>query len=287
VVTHNTLVCAMLASSYPESKILITTPNRRLLHQNREEISKFLGYPVGILGDQERDIGHRVIVTTIQSLASRIEANDAEVFALLTNVDVWVCDESHGAAADSYRVLGRYLPNTHLRFGVTATWIREDGCELVMEGVLGDVQYEYTYEQAFDDGFLTPIRLWFREFHHDVTRGKRKPHYAAHYKKQIVENEGRNLQIAMDAAQLIDLKLTPCLVLVRYIEHGTRLAELLGCPFINGEQRTKEVDAVLQLLAGDALLVPLGDEVRSVGDHAAHLVTQADRSVGLVGQRIR
>lgn len=276
-----TLNAAMLAAAYPDTTVIITTPNKRLLKQNREEVSKFLGVEVGILGDKERELNHRIIVATIQSIASRIEANDQEVFNLLTKTGVWICDECHGAAADSYRLLSRYLPNAHTRFGLTATWVREDGCELIMEGILGDVVYEYSYDEAFAEGYLTPIRVWLREFDHLKLQGqKRKPAYGESYKHRISENDLRNLQVMLDAAALVDTGLTPCLVMVRYIPHGQLLANYLGCPFINGDHSTKDVDKVLDdFMAGKHLII-VASSILNVGVNLKPLRSAINAAAG-------
>lgn len=242
--TGKTLSAAMLAAAYQDQPILITVPNINLLDQNRSELTKFMGEEIGILGDGDRNLAPRVVVSTIQSLASRISKGDKEVLKFLTTVTIWISDESHGAAADSYRALSKALVNAYNRFGLTATWIRTDGCEAVMEGVLGDVLYEYSYEAAFKDGYLTPIRVWDRSYAHPTMRNpnQARPDYATVYKNRVVNNIGRNLQIALDAAALKDSGLTPCLVLVNQLDQGEHLSELLNAPFINGESKTvKEV----------------------------------------------
>ena len=260
-----TPICSMLASSYPNSKVLCTTPNKRLLHQNRTEMAKFLGYPVGILGDSEKDLSSHVVVATIQSLVSRCAAKDQEVLDFLSEVEVWICDESHGAAADSYKELSKHLPKAHNRYGLTATWIREDGCELVMEGVLGDVIYTYTYEKAFDDKFLTPIRVWLRPFKYPNIVREKRPNYASWYKKYIVENDERNLQIALDAVSFAENNMGPCLVMVKQIEHGKRLAEMIDCPFINGQNETKTVDKVLEEFMSGKYKIIVASNILNVG----------------------
>lgn len=237
-----TLLCAMLASSYPDEPILVTTPNLRLLNQNRDEIEAFLGEPVGILGDSERVIGPRVVVATIQSLQSRIADGDAEVLAWLERVSVWICDECHGAASDSYRVLSAALPNAHRRMGLTATWRREDGTQKIMEGVLSSkIVFTYTYEDGVKDGIVVPIHVWLRKFRHKAVKLKRKPPFTAFYTTSVADNFARNLQVVLDTAELLDLGLAPCLVMVKRKDHGKLLARWLQCPYIDGADSTLKV----------------------------------------------
>lgn len=263
--TGKCLVSCMLASSYPDNTVLITVPNKGLLKQNHRESEKFLNTRVGILGDKEFDLDHSVVVATIQSLVARIESKDKQVMDLLTRVDVWISDESHGAAAESYRILSANLPNAHNRYGLTATWMREDGCELVMEGVLGSSVYKYTYEQAFKDGFLTPPRIWLKEFEVPLARDGKRPTFLSWYKKRITNFGPRNIQILLDASTLVDEGLTPAIVLVNHIDHGNILAKALGVPFINGDNSTKEVDKILEDLCNGTHKIIVASGILNVG----------------------
>jgi superfamily II DNA or RNA helicase len=279
--TGKTLLAAMLASSYSKSKILVTTPNKRLLHQNRNEMSGFLGKSVGILGDSEKDLSTNILVATIQSLVSRINNEDKEVIEWIKDCSVWICDESHGAAADSYKDLSKQLENCSIRFGVTATWLREDGCELVMEGVLGNVLYEYTYDEAFNDGYLTPIRVWMRHvFHENARRFARKPQYTNYYSENIVNNTSRNLQICLDASSLIDAKMTPLLVLVTRKDHGKILANMLNCEFVNGEDTTKKVDKILVDFMAGKFPVLVASNILNVGVNLKELRAAINAAAG-------
>lgn len=279
--TGKTLLCAMLASSYGKNKILVTTPNKRLLHQNRSEMANFLGKSVGILGDSEKDLSHNVLVATIQSLVSRVSNNDKDVINWLKDCSVWICDECHGAAADSYRDLSKTLENCSIRFGVTATWLREDGCELIMEGVLGNVLYEYTYDEAFNDGYLTPIRVWMKPvFYEQARRLPRKPQYTTYYSDNIVNNTNRNLQICLDASSLIDAGMTPLLVLVTRKEHGKILANMLGCEFVNGEDTTKKVDKILAEFMEGKFPVLVASNILNVGVNLKQLRAAINAAAG-------
>lgn len=256
-----TILAAMLASSYPGETVLVTTPNLRLLNQNRAEIEAYLGEPVGILGDQQQDLAPRVVVATIQSLQSRIAAEDPEVLAWLLTVTTWLCDECHGASSDSYRLLSAALPNAHRRQGFTATWRREDGCQLVLSAVLSErVVYQFSYEDGVADGILAPIRVWLRPFKHHVgkikpVKGQKRITYADFYTKHLANNFARNLQIIGDVCALVDAGMDPCLVMVTRKDHGKYLAKMLGCPYLDGAdssvkvgkkgEKVSKVDAVL------------------------------------------
>lgn len=279
--TGKSLLCGMLASSYPDSKVLVTVPNKRLLHQSRESLQESLQESIGMLGDSEQDLNARVVVATIQSLVSHIKANNFATLTFLNAVGVWICDECHGAAADSYRDLSRVLNQTHLRYGVTATWMREDGTQLVMESVLSPlVAYEYTYETAFRDRVLTPIQVVFRPFAHQLPPKKSKPPYAKLYTEQVVENTLRNLGICLDAAACLDAGIAPAIVLVSRIAHGKKLASYLGCHFVNGEQESKAVDAQLEAIASGQAPLTVASGILNVGVDLPNLAAAINAAGG-------
>lgn len=236
--TGKTLVCAMLAMAWPDQTILVTVPNLNLLNQSHAELGIMTGLEIGILGDDQCNL-RRVTVATIQSLISR--QSEPMIKAFLKSTTVWVADECHGVAADSYIDLSKLLVNCYNRIGVTATWMREDGKELLMEGVIGPVVYNYTIDKAMSDGYLTPVDIILRHVKHTPITILPKPKYKQVYKQCITENDTRSqLIIAQDVADLVAAGKTPCLVIVDEIEHGKRLASLLGAPFISGQEKSRD-----------------------------------------------
>ena len=262
--TGKTLLCSMLVSSYPDQNILVTVPNLNLLNQSKEEMETILGFPVGILGDNECDI-KRVTVATIQSLVSK--SHEPFIAAFLKSAGVWISDECHGTAADSYLDLSKLLVNCDVRFGVTATWMREDGKEMIMGGVLGDVLYEYTLQQAMSDGFLTPVSIILRHINHIVKPSSKKPTYKQVYKEAITMNDIRSgMYVAQDVSNLVDAGMTPCLVIVDEIEHGNRLSKILGAPFISGKETNRQKrKQMLDDFANGRFPVLVGSSVMNVG----------------------
>ncbi len=258
--TGKSMLAAMLASA-ADGVVLVTTPNRRLLRQQHKDLKRDLGTPVGILGDKEQDLEPRVVVATIQSLSSRIESQDLVVLGWLSKVTTWICDEAHGAAAASYQNLSRVLINCHERYAVTATWMREDGTQPVMEAVLSErVVYEYSIGQGIADGYLSPVEVVLREHKHPGPYTRAKPNFISYYTEAIVENQARNLGIALDAATLVDEGQTPAIVFTKRKEHAKKLAKLLACPYVDGDAETDDVDAqLLALMNGEfPLLVASG-----------------------------
>lgn len=271
---------AMIASSFPKARVLVTVPKIRLLNQNKKSLERMLGEPVGVLGDSQRELGCRVVVATIQSLASRIADTDYEVLSMLEAMDVWICDEGHGAAADSFRTLSAVLTNCHIRYALTATWLREDGCQLIMEAVLGKAVFEYSVAEGIADGSLSEIRVLMRAMPFPGVSKIERLRYDKAYSVLIVDNPLRNLRVLLDVADYVDNGLTPCLLMVTRVEHGRKLAKILGAPFVEGENETEDVDdTILKFMAGE-FPVLVASSILDVGVDMPKLTSAVNAAAG-------
>lgn len=263
------LISAALVKAYAGKKVLVTVPSLRLMRQTREDIAAALGETVGVYGDGQSDLGRRVVVATIQSVGSGLKRKAKDLVARLKDVDVWVCDEAHGAAAETYEALGKALVSAVHRFGLSGTWLREDGKELVMEGVLGPAVYEYDYRRAFEEKYLArPVVLWQEV--PDNTRWASNS-YAGAYNEQFVYNLGRHLKVAADVSELRAAKFKSVLVLVDRIEQGHRLAQVLEAPFVNGESDQDLLEKRLLDLDSGKLPVLIASGILNVGVNLPNL----------------
>ena len=108
----------------------------------------------------------------------------------------------------------------------------------------------------------------------------RSRNFASFYKHNIVENRMRNLQVLLDAAELVDAGLTPALVMVRIKDHGKALAKLLGAPFVDGDKSSKKTDQILtEFLRGD-FPVLVASSVLNVGVDTDKLVSAVNAASG-------
>lgn len=136
-----------LCRIYPTLNIVVTTNMVSVVNQLYKDISQDCPGEVGILtGNKDTAAGHRIIVSTINSL-DKIPP---------TKVHLLLVDEAHclGAEAYSRRVASFCFAR---RFGFTATPIRNDGTELVMESLVGPVIARTSYQESVDQGIVTPV----------------------------------------------------------------------------------------------------------------------------------
>jgi len=108
---------------------------------------------------------------------------------------------------------------------------REDGKKLLLNGLLGDVIYNYDAEQLQEDEFGAETDIIFASV--GKSKVRKDLHWKSAYKKLIVNNEERNQKIC----EILNLEMEKgnnAVVLYRQIKHGEVLEKIiketcLGC----------------------------------------------------------
>lgn len=221
------LVIAMLARALNHGIGLITVPSKYLLHQTKADIEELTQgkLQLGIYGDGECDL-KQITIATMQSLYSGIQSR-GEILAWMAEVDWWVADETHGAAAESWQDVSLNLPKAMVRYGLTATCRREDNAELLIEGAIGPLVYRETALKLIEEGVLVTPEVeihWFDPGQLNVGPGAK---YNTVYKAAVSENEARNDRILGQCWRAVNDGMCPALVIVDEKAHGKTLAKLL------------------------------------------------------------
>jgi len=145
---------------------------------------------IGIIGGGRKDIGNKITIGMIQTLAKSIE--------LLTSISqefgLVILDECHHLPASTFLKVINYLPAYYL-YGLTATPYRRDKLESVMFATIGRPNSIIKREEVKKEkGIITPLV---------ITRRIRGPIYEGndyHYiiKELLIPNELRSDTIAVD-----------------------------------------------------------------------------------------
>lgn len=215
-------------------KTLIITPNKEITKMMREVMVKFFGSgSVDVLNTKSVKIKKAISIVNIQALI-KIDPS------VLKGVDAVFIDEFHHSAATTYQEVNeKHLKDVYYRIGLTATNFRNDGSDLALQGVLSEVLYEYSVQQAIKDGFL--VKPTFEIIENKIRI--QETQYQKVYRAGIVENRERNKIIAEIAEEVKNEK---TIILVQYKEHGDMLKELIpGAEFIHGEEKD---DARIQMM---------------------------------------
>lgn len=143
-----------------------------------------------------------------------------------------VVHNCHHAASRSIWKIGNHLTNTKYRLGLSATIRRDDGNDLMVHAIIGDIFHNVSSETLIKQGWLvkptvTFIKNYMPKEQIAITEQKCKvglinevPNYANFYNGFISENQWRNNVIKSLVDKHSDKKI---LILTKLIEHGKAL----------------------------------------------------------------
>lgn len=135
-------------------KTVIMAPSVSIARQLFDEIEHHFGKKkVGLYGDGKKDFKKQIVVGIGASL-TRIE-KDSPTWEELSKAQVFIADESHQTPAKTLAdVCFGLLENAPYRFFFSGTQIRNDGLDLVLEGITGPIVYRMTVQEGVDKGWL-------------------------------------------------------------------------------------------------------------------------------------
>lgn len=275
------LVIAMLALSMQKHIGVITVPSQYLLHQTKADIEELTKgkLQLGIYGDGECDL-RPITIATMQSLYSGIQSR-GEILAWLAECDWWIADETHGAAADSWQEVSTCLSKAMVRYGLTATCRREDGAELLIEGVIGPLVYQEEAVTLIKEGILAVPEIEIHHFDPGTVGGT----YPQVYKAAVSENEDRNNRILGQVRRAIGDGLTPILVIVDEKKHGKTLEKVfkddgLVTESIDGDDPHKRRATAVQKLVNGTYKVLVASGIFNTGINIPPIQTVLNAAAG-------
>jgi len=209
---------------------LFVTPDSGLRTQTLKVFKWMFGRDVV---DTEPSSGKPIIVSNIQALA-RKEVRDLERFKML------YIDEFHHSASSSYLKLSWMTAMAYYRYGLTGTFVRPDGNDMIMWGVLDKVTYKKTASELIKDGWLVQPHITIYRYQ---VKGWSRLNYRDAYDR-MTNDRGFNDLIATIANRKIDEK-KQTIILVRRKEHGALLASMIPrAVYISGSDKVTYRDQV-------------------------------------------
>lgn len=210
--------------------------------------------------------GARNVSTEIESRAPIVVTNIHQIDSYLPRVDkkkvkhapkkdpkalarfgMMLVDEFHHAASDRYLDLNRLASNAYWRYGLTGTYVRPDGRDMIMHGVLSNVLMRKTTSDLIAAGWLVPATVIMHRYRF---KGFSRFNYKEAYKQATVSMEFNNFVAARIRDNVRDHG-RQTLVLVRLKEHGNLLKDLLAgdAMYVDGDDSTEKREAVKRMFA--------------------------------------
>lgn len=243
-----TVLIAGLISCFPsDSRILFLVHTIDLVNQTINEFKRFGFSSVSKIGDGEKDWSGKIIVSSIQTFAKFNPEDFCDRF------DAVFVDEAHHVSGlpdekkpqggTYYKVLSNLL--TPIRFGITATLSSNNESMMCLEGLIGPVIDELTFEEATDMEILAVPKVQLIKVNHfssyEVSR------YADIYDLAIVNNRARNRQIISAIKKLNAQGLTTVTYVQRkdHIDNLMQMGKQLNVELFEVQGKTKSNERML------------------------------------------
>lgn len=216
------------------------TQSKDLLEQTATVYEELLGQEIGRICGNKFSIKPITIATTL-TVFKAWERQDAKWDKLNTyfkEVGLMFVDEGHGLGADTIFKVAE-LTDAYYSYALTATPDREDGKKIFIEAGTGPEVELIAESVLVEGGYVLPVEVELCPVQHFKSRKKR---YNKLYETEIIDHWERNRKIVK---AIRDHAGKQVLVLVKEIDHGKKLAEVLNVPFIHGSSKQAERKAVI------------------------------------------
>lgn len=277
------LMAAMIVAQFGKKSIIFVI-GRDLLYQTQGFFSQIFKQEIGFVGDgicKIHDITVASIWTCSQALGLKKIKRDSEfeegeeknldpqkyqdIREMLKNAKLVIFDECHMAACSSIQEIVKVL-NVEYLYGLSASPIRDDGADLLIEGVLGKKIVDLSASTLIDQGYLVQPTIKFIKVppYHE----KLKKNYQTIYKNYVVQNDVRNSLVVTGAQRLVEQNYQT-LVLFNNVAHGEILYEQLKqkipCILLSGKDSSDTRKAAREKLESGKVSCILASRIYDIG----------------------
>lgn len=226
------LLMAMITAA-KKVPTLVVTPDKGLRDQFYETAVKTIGK--GVIGKSINE-QPEICITNFQALA-RAELRFFQKYQML------LIDEFHHAASKTYQDINKNCINAYFRYGFTGTFLRTDGMDLVMHGVLSNVIFKKTTSELIEEGFLVRPTITFYQF---GLKGAPRDFFGAY--NFIVEDVRFNQMVGAIASEKANKEDKQTLVLVKRKSHGELLQSLVtNSVYVSGDDPVEKREHLKKL----------------------------------------
>lgn len=253
--------CKLIASLGVKPFVFYVT-SIDLLLQAKDEMEKFIvdfsgkAIEVGAIGGgyyDIKDINVVMVQTAIRALGQKYKRADEDDKAVKDSKEVkshyldiknlimsakgMIADEVQHWAAETCQIISDYSVNAYYKYGFSATPWRDMGDDILIDACFGRQIADISASKLIKMDYLVKPNIYFVPIKN--MRGIKKPTYNDVYDTAIVQNGLRNQWIT-NIANNFKEKDKKILILVRKIDHGNILSQMLGCEFIHGSSPKKK-----------------------------------------------
>lgn len=234
-------------------KTLIVAPLSAIAEQLHEELTQLLGAKyVGFFGGNKKESKKKIVVGTFQAL-TRVDETSPH-FAPLSQTELLIVDESHQTPSTTLEsVCMNLVKNAPYRYFFSATQLRTDGADKLLEGIIGPIVYEIALPELVEKGVLAkPI---FKMIEVPLGSANSSADPKEETRNQLYLNP-HVLKNAADIANKAVLQAKrPTLILVEEFAQYEAIQPLLKVPHLFASSKTDAMEAVDKFNKGEVMLL--------------------------------
>ncbi len=254
-----TILSALITAKLSVPTIFYTY-SKDLLEQTAVVYEELFQQEIGRVGGNRFTI-KPITIASIQTVYSCWEKQDHrwnKLSSYLNDVQCMFIDEGHMLGAETIFKVAE-ITNSYYSYALTATPFREDGKEIFIEAGTGPAVELVSEQELVEEGYVLPVEVEVYPVQHFMSRKKR---YHNLYEAEIIDHWERNRKIIRAVRSHQGKQI---IILVKEIEHGKKLMEVLDVPFIHGSTSAKERKAVLDSFKNRELDIIIASSILKQG----------------------
>lgn len=309
-----TVIATKLIATLKVKPFIYFVLSKDLMRQAHETLTAFLNCEIGEIGDGKceiRDINVCMVQTAVMCLHKGdkefdvkdykfdtedmwdedeffVESNAERIRDLISTCKGFYFDEVHHAAASTCREVIFSADEAYYKFGGSATPVREDGEDMVIQALFGSRIVDISASYLTDRGELVPAHIFYT-YVESTNVGDTKS-YREVYGKVVTDND-EFCETVADIVNFLNANDILCLVLVQYKKHGEKMKKLIpGSEFLSGKDTSKKRKHVIDEMRGRRLktlvATTLADEGLDIKPLQAVFMMSGGASVTRIPQRV-
>jgi superfamily II DNA or RNA helicase len=277
-----TLAAALITAKFNKPTIIYVI-GLDLLQQFHKTFTEVLKQPIGFIGNGVCDI-QKVNIASVWTIGKALnikfkmfeedESEDEEdlnipnklkIQQLLKSTQLHIFDECHSVSCDTIKEIYKNIDPV-LIYGMSGTPYRDDGSDLLIDGMLGEQIINVSASELIERKILAQPIIKFVNVPALPVHART---YADVYGEYIVDNEARNYLILKETEKMVE-KGYQVLVLFKQIKHGKFLHKLfkenkIKCDILYGAHKLEHREEIKEQLAKKELDVILASVVFDIG----------------------
>ncbi len=257
------LIAVIIIDNEEQFPVNFFVRSKDLAYQTLEVFkNNFTNKIVGFICDGVCEIGD-INIVTMQSAYSAYNKkykekglynekdviNKLEVKRIIKEAKVVFLDEVHHLVSKTSGFIFDKSVNAEMKIGLSATPFSDKAESILVEERTGPIIYQISYSELVKQGYLMKPYIYMYKLPKISVEGT----YRSIYKQAVIENEFLNELLKGIVKALINKKKS-VVVQTEYISHSKKVARMLDCEYLTGNDSTEKRKRIIKALKDKEIL---------------------------------